>query len=110
MRVTIFARVDTGLNPYVLLFKNTLEREGLIVSLESEFDLDWLLARSRSCDCIHLQWIDSAYSVSSRILRSPVYRKLMNHRIFVWLTRIIDRKSTRLNSSHRLLSRMPSSA
>ncbi len=90
MRVTIFARVDTGLNPYVLLFKNTLERQGLTVRLESEFDLDWLLARSRSCDCIHLQWIDSAYSVSSRTLRSPVYRKLMNHRIFSCLTRIMQ--------------------
>lgn len=88
MRVTIFARVDTGLNPYVLLFKNTLERQGLTVRLESEFNLEWLLARSRSCDCIHLQWIDSAYSVSSRTLRSPVYRKLMNHRLFSFFTRI----------------------
>ena len=27
-----------------------------------------------------------------------------------WETKIVDRKSTRLNSSHRSLSRMPSSA
>ena len=35
---------------------------------------------------------------------------LKTHRKLGWLALVIDRKSTRLNSSHERLSRMPSSA
>jgi len=54
MRVAIFSAFDTVLNPYILLFKETLERQGLEVHLEREFNLKWLLSKGKSCDCIHL--------------------------------------------------------
>ena len=62
MRITIFADVDNGLNPYVLLFQKTLDHLGFTVSLESRLSFKWLLTKGYLCDCIHLQWINQAYT------------------------------------------------
>jgi glycosyltransferase involved in cell wall biosynthesis len=64
MRIALFARVNTDLNPYILLYKQALERQGLAVHLEHEFSLKWLMARGKSCDAIHLHWIEAAYKPS----------------------------------------------
>jgi len=65
MRVTFFARVDTNLNPYLLLYKEALEGQGINVHLEHEFSLKWLLTHGNTCDAIHLHWIESTYKPSA---------------------------------------------
>jgi len=81
MRVTLFARVDTALNPYMLLYKKALERQGLIVHLEREFSLNWLITRGKSCDAIHLHWIGAAYRPSRPHIRSGLVEKLVRNRL-----------------------------
>jgi len=81
MRVTIFSAFDTVLNPYILLFKETLERQGLEVHLEREFNLKWLLSKGKSCDCIHLHWIKYSYSPPKNNDKSKFLKKLIEIRI-----------------------------
>jgi glycosyltransferase involved in cell wall biosynthesis len=78
VKVTIFAKVDTGLNPYLLLFEKALVHQGLAVDLEQEFNLRWLLSRGKSSDCLHFQWIGAAYSPKKRNLRSGFLNKLLS--------------------------------
>jgi len=81
MRVAIFSAFDTVLNPYILLFKETLERQGLEVYLEREFNLKWLLSKGKSCDCIHLHWIKHSYSPPKNNDKSKFLKKLIEIRI-----------------------------
>jgi beta-1,4-mannosyltransferase len=81
MRVTLFARVDTALNPYILLYKGALERQGFVVRLEQEFGLRWLATRGKSCDAIHLHWIEAAYKPARRNIRSGLVKKLVRNRL-----------------------------
>jgi len=81
MRIALFARVNTDLNPYILLYKQALERQGLVVHLEHEFSLKWLITRGKSCDAIHLHWIEAAYKPSQKSVRSDLVRKLLNNRL-----------------------------
>ena len=39
MRVTLFARVNPALNPYILLYRRALVRQGIVARLEREFGL-----------------------------------------------------------------------
>ena len=80
MRITIFARVSNTLNPYILLFKETIERQGLSVSLEREFNLNWLLLKSKFCDCIHLHWIHAIYQPFERRYSSESNKRFMESR------------------------------
>lgn len=80
MRVTLFARVDIALNPYMLLYKETLERQGLVVHLEHEFNLKWLITKGKSCDVIHLHWIEAAYKPSGWNTRFGLAKKLIHNR------------------------------
>lgn len=80
MRVTLFAHVDTAVNPYILLYKETLERQGFVVHLEREFNLRWLITKSRSCDVIHLHWIRAAYKPSRRNIQHSLINKLVGNR------------------------------
>jgi len=77
MRVTLFAPYDT--QPYIWLYKETLERQGLVVHLESEFNLSWLLTKGQSCDAIHLHWIDRVYRPSESNTRSNLTGRLINN-------------------------------
>lgn len=80
MRVVIFARVSIKLNPYIILFKETLEGQGLSVNLEREFNLKWLLSNGRFCDCIHLHWINSIYQPFQRKYSSNLTKRFMESR------------------------------
>ena len=80
MRVAIFSAFDTVLNPYILLFKETLERQGLEVYMEREFNLKWLLSKGKSCDCIHLHWIKHSYNPSRKNIRSYFFKRLIENR------------------------------
>jgi beta-1,4-mannosyltransferase len=80
MIVTFFARVDIALNPYLLLYKRELERQGILVRLEREFSLNWMLTRGKSCDAIHLHWIEAAYKPSGGNARSRLAEKLVTNR------------------------------
>ena len=81
MRVTLFAQVDHDVQPYILLYKKALERQGLFVHVEREFDLKWLLTKGKSCDAIHLHWIEAAYRPARLNIRSGLFKKLMNNRL-----------------------------
>ena len=50
INVTVFVRVSNTLNPYILLFKETLERQGISVNLKREFNLNWLLSNGKCCN------------------------------------------------------------
>ncbi len=80
--VTLFARVDPVKNPYILLYKAALEHQGLIVHWEREFSLGWLMTRGKSCEVIHLHWIEAAYHPVpiKRHIRSALVRKLIYNR------------------------------
>ena len=80
MRVTIFTDFDATLNPYILLFKKTLERQKLAVRFERNFNLNWLLSRGRSCDCIHLHWLHYAYIPPKKNDGSLIYKNLFKNR------------------------------
>jgi beta-1,4-mannosyltransferase len=68
------------LQPYVPLYKEALERQGLVVQLEREFNLKWLLTEGRSCDAIHLQFIVQTYVPLEPDIRSERIRRLLNSR------------------------------
>lgn len=80
MRVTLFARVDTALNPYMLLLKQSLESQGLVVYLEPEFNLAWLITKGKSCDAVHIHWIEAAYKPVQRNIQSAIVNKLIDNR------------------------------
>ena len=80
MRVTIFADVDTNLNPYILLFKKALERQGLTVSLERRLNLSWLLSKGKTCDAIHIQWISQAYTPIIPDINIRIIKRLIDTR------------------------------
>ncbi|MBE9513438.1 MAG: glycosyltransferase [Chloroflexi bacterium] len=80
MRVTLFAHVSGNFNPYILLYKETLERQGLTVHLERRFDLNWLITRGKSCDAIHLHWMEGSYKPSGWNARSGLAKKLIHNR------------------------------
>jgi len=80
MRVALFARVDTALNPYILLYKKALEHQGVAVHLEREFSLSWLVTRGKSCDAIHLHWMEAAYKPSGWNTRLGLIQRLIHNR------------------------------
>ncbi len=80
MKVVLFADVDTQLNPYILLFKETLQNQGLSVKLEHRINLKWVLRNMRSCDVVHLHWIGPAYRPSrTKLYSNQLMRKLANN-------------------------------
>lgn len=81
MRVTIFTAFNTALNPYIILFKEALEGQGVIVRFERNFNLHWLLFRGKSCDCIHLHWIKHSYSPPKNNDKSKLLTKLIEIRL-----------------------------
>ncbi|HMR62515.1 MAG TPA: glycosyltransferase [Anaerolineae bacterium] len=82
MRITLFARVDPNLNPYILLFKQTLERQGMQVQHERELGLRWLLFKNGlQSDVLHLHWIEAAYKPVASKQHSFWIRKLLNNRL-----------------------------
>jgi glycosyltransferase involved in cell wall biosynthesis len=93
MRVTIFTVFDTTLNPYILLFKQALERQGLTVRFERNLNLNWLLSRGKSCDCIHLHWLNFAFTPQKKSDGSLLYRILTQNRfmkVFIDFICLID--------------------
>jgi beta-1,4-mannosyltransferase len=81
MGVTIFSAFNTILNPYILLFKEALENQGIKVQFERNFNLKWLLSRGKSCDCIHLHWLNPFHTPQKRNGGSQLYNKLMDNRL-----------------------------
>ena len=81
MRVNIFTDFNASLNPYILLFKEALENQGLAVKIEYNLNLFWLVFKSKSCDCIHLHWIKYQYSPSKNNEKSKLLNKLIEIRI-----------------------------
>jgi glycosyltransferase involved in cell wall biosynthesis len=80
MRITIFSNFDTVLNPYILLFKQALEHQGLSVCFRHKISLKWLVARGKSCDCIHLHWLNYAYTPKKKYDKSAFFGKLLGNR------------------------------
>jgi beta-1,4-mannosyltransferase len=80
MRVTLFARVNPALNPYILLYRRALVRQGIVARLEREFGLKWLVTRGRSCEAIHLHWIEAAYKPARSNVRSNLVKRLADSR------------------------------
>ena len=80
-RITLFARVDSSLNPYTPLYKRAIEKQGLTVVWEREFGLRWFLLRSRHTAVVHLHWIESAYLPAPRTPRSRLWRRMRRSRI-----------------------------
>ena len=58
---------------------------------------------------VYVGWANRAYPVGTQAEPGPGYMPLLLA-IFMGLMGILDRKSTRVNSSHMPLSRKPSSA
>jgi len=81
MRVAIFSAFDPALNPYIRLFKDALERQGVRVCFKRNFNLNWLLSSGRSCDCIHLHWLNYAYTLPKKKDVSKFYKKMINNRL-----------------------------
>jgi len=77
MKVTLFSPYNT--QPYIWLYKEALEGQGLVVDLEPEFNLKWLLTKGKSCQAIHLHWIDRVYIPSDVNIRPGLVRKLVNN-------------------------------
>lgn len=89
MRVTIFADVDTRLNPYLILFKKALEQQGVAVSLERRLNLSWLLSKGKACDAIHIQWISQAYTPLIPDIRIRPIKRLVRTRIANALLQVV---------------------
>jgi beta-1,4-mannosyltransferase len=68
-------------NPYLSLYKESLERQGINVQLEDNFGLKWMITRGRFCDVVHLHWIETAYAPSEWNTRSGLVEKLINHHL-----------------------------
>jgi beta-1,4-mannosyltransferase len=79
IRVAIFGYSE--LNPYLLLYKKALERQGLVVGLEGRFDLKWVVTKGKSCDAIHLHWIGTTYRPAAWKIRSGLGNKLVKNRL-----------------------------
>jgi len=80
MRVTIFTAFNPTLNPYILLFKGALENQGINVRFERNFNLNWLFTKGKSCDCVHLHWLNLFHTLSEKNNRPQFYVKLMKNR------------------------------
>lgn len=89
MRVTVFAGFDTRLNPYILLFKEALEHQGIAVELERDFSLKWLLTKGKSSDCIHLHWINWAFKVAEKETRYHFLKRLIDNRFTKAMLRVL---------------------
>jgi len=89
MRVTFFARVNTNLNPYLQLYKEALEGQGISVHLEREFSLKWLLTHGKTCDAIHLHWIEATYKPTAWNTRFRLIVKLMDNRLSTTLRAVL---------------------
>jgi glycosyltransferase involved in cell wall biosynthesis len=80
MRITIFSNFDSALNPYILLFKQALEHQGLSVCFRRNINLKWLVSKCKSCDCIHLHWLAYAYTPQKKPDKSAFFKKLLDNR------------------------------
>ena len=80
-RVTIFTAFNTALNPYILLYKQALESQGFRVRFGRDFNLNWLLSRGNSCDCIHLHWINHIYFRRKKNSESRIFKKMIEIRL-----------------------------
>jgi len=80
MNVTIFSAFDTVLNPYILLFKRAIERQGLKVDVKREFNLSWLLSKGKRSDVIHLHWFNITYSLQEKRKEHFFLKSLINNR------------------------------
>ena len=79
MKVVLFADVDTKLNPYILLFKEAIQNQGISVKLERRIDLNWVLRNLKTCDAIHLHWIGPAYRPGiSKLNSTQLMRKIVD--------------------------------
>ena len=81
MRISIFSGFDPKLNPYILLFKKSLEHQGCVVSLEYVFNLKWVMQKSRDCDCIHLHWLKLFHTLPKMFENSNMLKDLAKNRI-----------------------------
>ena len=79
-RVTIFTAFNTSLNPYIILFKQALESQGLRVRFWRNFNLNWLISKGKSCDCIHLHWLQLFFIPPKKSIRNPLLRRLIENR------------------------------
>ena len=81
MRVHIFNNFNAALNPYIILFKEALENQGLAVKLEYNLNLFWIVFKSKSCDCINLHWLKYQYSPSKNNKKNKLLNKMIEIRI-----------------------------
>ena len=79
-RVTIFTAFNTVLNPYILLYKQALESQGLRVRFWRNFNLNWLISKGKSCDCIHLHWLQLFFTPPKKNIRFYLFRRLIENR------------------------------
>ena len=89
MKISIFADVDINLNPYLILFKKTLERQGMTVSLERSLNIHWLASKGKACDAIHIQWIHQATTPIMPDIHSRTIKRVIDNRLFKALLQTI---------------------
>jgi glycosyltransferase involved in cell wall biosynthesis len=80
MRVTVFTDFNTDLNPYIILYKQALEKQGVRVRFWRNFNLNWLIFKSRSCDCIHLHWLKIFFEPPKKDLKKFFFNRVIQNR------------------------------
>lgn len=91
MNVTLFARGDTRMDPYVLMFTRALEEGGLTVRVAPRFDLKWLRESGGDCDILHLHWVEGAYKPDPIRTRFDLLNRLFNNSMPVVVLRCLLR-------------------
>ena len=90
---------------------------GLATSAQAAYEIDQLMAdlarskggRAHFVEKRHIALLDKPVEASGEMIYTPPDR-LEKRTLLPRVETLVDRKSTRLNSSHLRLSRMPSSA
>lgn len=77
-KITVFSAFDTKLNPYIVLFKKSIESHGGSVCFESKFNLLWLINKMKNFDSVHLHWIN-CFFVPPKKGNLPPFFKLIYH-------------------------------
>jgi glycosyltransferase involved in cell wall biosynthesis len=80
MKVAILTAFNTALNPYIILFKEALELQGLTVRLKRNFNLKWLSSEGKNYDCIHLHWLDIFYKLPKQSKKNSLSAKIIANR------------------------------
>lgn len=97
MKIAIFSGFDIALNPYIIMFKNAVEQQGIKVKLERDLTFNWWIKEGLRVDGIHLHWVnyilnqrkfrsqhaDLAKMLDNRLVNTLIYILSLFHYIFL---------------------------